>query len=169
MRWYRKAADKGEAKAMFNIGLLYYNGQGLQRDLGAALRYFQLRQRSSPYDYAAAYIWLCLTSLGRDKAATTRVNAYRSEHEPKGWPGSILGFMGGDVHEAKLLEDARSAKGEQQSERLCEACFYIGSARLIAGDQEAAISYFSKCIDTGLSEFIEYQSAKAALQRLRDK
>ena len=171
MRWYRRAADtdKGDADNMFNIGRLYYNGQGVQRDLKAALHYFQLGQTSRPDDYTAMRIWLCLTSLGRDKAATERVNAYRSKHKPKGWPGSILGFMSGDVHEAKLLEDARSRKGRRQSERLCEAYFYIGSAKLFAKEREAAISFFSKCIDTGVSTFDEYTSAKAELQRLRDK
>ncbi len=171
MRWYRRAAatDKGDADNMFNIGRLYYNGQGVQRDLKAALHYFQLGQTSRPDDYTAMRIWLCLTSLGRDKAATERVNAYRSKHKPKGWPGSILGFMSGDVHEAKLLEDARSRKGRRQSERLCEACFYIGSAKLFAEEREAAISFFRKCIDTGVSTFDEYRSAKAELKRLRDR
>lgn len=27
--WYRKAADQGHAKAQFNLGLMYANGQGV--------------------------------------------------------------------------------------------------------------------------------------------
>ena len=95
------------------------------------------------------------------------MSAYRSKHEPKGWRGLILGFMAGDVSEATLLKDAGAVEGKEQAERLCEAYFYIGSAKLFAKEREAAISYFNKCIDTGVSGFTEYISAKAELQRLR--
>ena len=34
--WYEKAADKGDAKAMNNLGLLYDNGQGVAQDYAKA-------------------------------------------------------------------------------------------------------------------------------------
>jgi TPR repeat protein len=38
-KWYRLAAEQGHAKAQYNLGLMYYNGEGV------------------PEDYVIAYMW----------------------------------------------------------------------------------------------------------------
>ena len=43
-RWYRKAADQGEAQAQYVLGLMYDNGQGVTQD------------------YAEAHMWLNLAA-----------------------------------------------------------------------------------------------------------
>lgn len=40
MRWYRRAAEKGHAKAMNNIGVLYERGEGVPADPAAAAGWF---------------------------------------------------------------------------------------------------------------------------------
>jgi TPR repeat protein len=45
--WYRKAADQGFAPAQYNLGLYYYDGQGV------------------PQDYAEAYFWEDLAASGK--------------------------------------------------------------------------------------------------------
>ena len=42
MKWYKLAADKGDAEAMFNIGVLYVNGNGVTRDYKEAMKWFEL-------------------------------------------------------------------------------------------------------------------------------
>ena len=39
VRWYKKAADQGDADAQYDLGVAYYNGEGV------------------PQDYAEAYFW----------------------------------------------------------------------------------------------------------------
>ena len=41
MKWYRKAADAGNADAMTSIGVLYHNGEGVTRDYGEAMKWFR--------------------------------------------------------------------------------------------------------------------------------
>jgi TPR repeat protein len=41
MRWYRRAADLGNANAMENIGMLYHTGRGIIRDDAEALRWWR--------------------------------------------------------------------------------------------------------------------------------
>jgi hypothetical protein len=41
MRWYRKAADQGDAAAQANIGLLYRNGWGVAQDYAEAMRWYR--------------------------------------------------------------------------------------------------------------------------------
>ena len=38
--WYAKAGDQGDLEAIFNLGLLYYNGQGVAKDYGKANEQF---------------------------------------------------------------------------------------------------------------------------------
>jgi eukaryotic-like serine/threonine-protein kinase len=38
--WYRKAADNGSAKARYNLGALYYSGQGVPKDTRVAAEWF---------------------------------------------------------------------------------------------------------------------------------
>lgn len=39
--WFRKAADRGHAKAQYNLGVLHYQGQGVPRDRAIAAQWFR--------------------------------------------------------------------------------------------------------------------------------
>lgn len=39
--WFKKAADKGDEKAMYAIGLMYKNGEGVDKSLAEARKWFQ--------------------------------------------------------------------------------------------------------------------------------
>ena len=40
MEWYLKAADQGHASAQYNIGILYYIGQGVPQDYSQAMEWY---------------------------------------------------------------------------------------------------------------------------------
>ena len=42
IRWFREAADQGEANAQFNLGGMYYQGQGVTQDYVLAHKWFNL-------------------------------------------------------------------------------------------------------------------------------
>ena len=76
MRWYRKAADHGNAKAQNELGVAYYTGEGIDQSYAEALKWYrmaaeqglvmaqnnlgilyeQLSQGSGPYSYEA-HVW----------------------------------------------------------------------------------------------------------------
>ena len=39
--WYEKAAAQGDADAQYNLGVLYYNGEGVPRDISKAREWFE--------------------------------------------------------------------------------------------------------------------------------
>jgi TPR repeat protein len=41
LQWYRKAADAGNATAIYNLGLMYELGQGVRKDSGAAVVWYR--------------------------------------------------------------------------------------------------------------------------------
>jgi TPR repeat protein len=40
-QWFQKAADAGNATAMYNLGYLYQHGQGVTRDYRQARQWYQ--------------------------------------------------------------------------------------------------------------------------------
>ena len=40
-RWYRKAAERGDIKAQYNLGVMYEGGQGVAQDYKEALKWYQ--------------------------------------------------------------------------------------------------------------------------------
>ena len=41
IKWYRRAAEAGRARAFFNLGVCYEDGTGVARDLREARRWFE--------------------------------------------------------------------------------------------------------------------------------
>ena len=165
IRWYRKAAEAGDTDAMQSIGNLFYD-RGVTADLPEALKHYR---QAMPYDYAAMRIWLCHRRLGKPKAAAAVLKDYRDEYEIERWPASVMAFLMGEITAETLLRRAKSDEAETQNEHQCEAYFYIGSVKLFGGDKSAAASHFEKCVKTGVTQYAEYDSAKAELVRLKGK
>ena len=65
LKWYRKAAEQGDARALFNLGLMYYNGQGV------------------PPDYVMAYMWYNLAAAQGDEGAITLRSVLEKKMTPE--------------------------------------------------------------------------------------
>jgi len=52
MKWYRKAAEQGDADAQVNLALMYGNGQGVLQDMIAAHMWFNIAAANGHPDAA---------------------------------------------------------------------------------------------------------------------
>jgi hypothetical protein len=86
-RWWRLAAEQGDAVAQYNLGVMYYYGAGVERDRAEAARWYRLAAEQGdvdartnlgwmyrygegvPKDYALAYMWLNLAAAQGHKSA----------------------------------------------------------------------------------------------------
>ena len=41
VKWFRKAAEQGDARAQFHLGFAYSNGQGVTKDDAEAIKWFR--------------------------------------------------------------------------------------------------------------------------------
>ena len=41
VKWYRKAAEQGDAEAQFNLGLMYADGEGVPKDYAEAVKWYR--------------------------------------------------------------------------------------------------------------------------------
>ena len=42
VKWYRLAAEQGDAAAQYNLGFAYYNGEGVEQDYAEAVKWWQM-------------------------------------------------------------------------------------------------------------------------------
>ena len=45
VKWYRKAAEQGDAEAQNNLGQMYRNGYGVSKDYSEAVKWFRKSAR----------------------------------------------------------------------------------------------------------------------------
>jgi HEAT repeat protein len=148
-------------------GCLYYDA----RDFTKALADFrQACKWGSDYpDYPHYRVWLIRARSGEAAAATRELAAYlasRRTGQPGDWPSTVGRFLAGQLSEGDLLKAADNPNERTRREQLCEAWFYAGMKRLIAGETTAAAGDFQKCLGTGVTNFQEYASAGAELKSL---
>ena len=48
VRWYRRAAEQGQAGAQNGLGRMYENGRGVRRDRVEAVRWYRLAAAQGP-------------------------------------------------------------------------------------------------------------------------
>jgi lipoprotein NlpI len=85
------------------------------------------------------------------------------------WTAKIGQFLTGAISEDEFLSLAKTSarNPKQQSGRLCQAYYYAGMKRLLAGDKDGTITQLKKCLGTGEKGFLEYASATAELNALK--
>jgi len=89
-KWFRAAAEQGDARARHGLGFLYIKGWGVPRDYSEAARWERLAaedgipqaqadlaylyesRRGVPLDYVAAYGWYSRAIAGGDKTSAER-------------------------------------------------------------------------------------------------
>jgi TPR repeat protein len=74
IRWGRKAADQGYAKAQFNLASMYYYGQGVPQDYSEAIRW---HRKAADQGYAKALNGLptCMTRAKEYRRTAPRLSA----------------------------------------------------------------------------------------------
>ncbi len=101
MRWYRKAAEQGDADAQNNLGLMYENGLGVLQNYAEAVRWFRKAADRGhiyvwfnlgrmyaeglgvPQDYVQAHMWfnlIALRSSGEDHDDAVKARNFVEGH-----------------------------------------------------------------------------------------
>jgi len=113
-------------------------------------------------------IWLYLSQRRAGSDAARAVEAVRP-FEPSAaypeWPYSVLQLMEGRTSLDKALA-ASQENGQRSAGRECELYYYAGEKALADGDLASARKYLRQSLATGVTEFVEYQSAQRELARL---
>ncbi len=153
-----------------------YRGRGLAKrakgDLDGAIADFRAGSRLD-YLYDAFFAWITLTEKGDPPGAKAELAAALDRRGKAGsneWEMQLGGALLGQVPEEKLLASAKAGQNQnEQAGRLCEAWYYLGMMKLLAGDRDAAASCFRQSLATERKDFIEYSEAQRELRKLAGK
>lgn len=118
--WYKKAADKGSYAAMNNIGSLYENGKGVNKDLKTALEWYKKAAEGGD-DYG-------LTNLGR-----FYYYGYGGLEENK--------------EEAVRLYRKAAEGGDKRAQYFLAYCLHFGNGT--AKDEEESVTWYRKAAEQG--------------------
>ncbi len=85
VKLYRKAADQDDARAQFNLGFMYYNGQGVPQNHAPAMKWYRMAAEQGhvgalyylglmyakgeglPQNYVQAHMWFTLAGARGEK------------------------------------------------------------------------------------------------------
>ena len=125
-------------------------------------------------DYARYYLWLTLHHLGLAERADAELRTFIENMEPRPrqragrWSLRIARFLIGDLPEAEFLSQAAAGQWLSAPEQLCEAYFYAGSVRQLAGDTATARDYFRRSEATNMLRYYEYYSSRAERAKMEE-
>ena len=85
------------------------------------------------------------------------------------WSTSVAHYLAGKLNESQLLAQANTTAKCSATipSQICEAYYYAGMERLLAGDKPGAQARFQKSVDTGEDNVYQYKNARFELQALK--
>lgn len=165
-------ADYGEAlkinprssAAYSALGYLFYDSHSWHD----ALTNFRasIANGSRNQDYERLRIFLIRVRLGEREASIKELEQYLASRNGRAndWFSTIGHFLTGRLSEQEFLMIAERGDKQAIQEQRCEAYFYAATVRMLKGENAKAKEYFQRSVETNITNFTEYVSAKAELE-----
>lgn len=144
----------------------------LTRDWTGALEDYRQVCDLSEFDdqYTHLLIWAVRSRLGETADADKELADYLGQHPtttPRGWLSGLADYLLGNIPEHDILIAANASSSPWiNADRLCNAWFFIGIKKVVAGDNDAAADDFRKCIATKSKGWSAYTFAQTELKAL---
>jgi len=166
---YTKAIESGDLQQNQLIDAIRYRGNAsffLGRFDAAAEDYLHSLKLGPDDLYTSLWLFMAREYAGQDGLPELTRVAERLDLFY--WPGPLANLFLGRTDVRATLEAARDPflDLQGQNEQACEAYYYAGQYALLNGDRETAIRLFRESVKTGVTNFIEYDAARLALERL---
>lgn len=120
-------------------------------------------------DNAWLRLWVVRARTGQAPGVTKDLNAHfarRIDPPPAPWALRIASFLGGAVPEKEFLAEVDGHAPAASPERSCEAWYFAGEYRLVAGDRAGAKTAFEKSVSTHAKGISAWSAARAELMAL---
>ena len=118
---------------------------------------------SAGLGFAYGAIWAYITEMEDNQADQAKADlsdalAKAPTFKPDDWPSQIANFLLGKMNSDQFLSKAKMGSPSTAKNRTCEAWFYVGESRRLAGDLAGAKDAFTKSVASnsqGSEEFVE--------------
>ncbi len=151
-----------------NFGALREKGRiaFYQGDLSEAVNYFLQASRNVDAEgkvYSMLWVSIAAQRAGRPSPLTIQSPNETARGQ---WPVPVAELFTGASTPEKLLERAESDNPRTHLMLQCEAQFYLGEYYLMKGEKELARASFNAAVETGITDFMEYDWALRELELL---
>ena len=155
MKWYRKAADLGDADAMINIGMLYSKGHGVTRDLEETIRWYRKAAELGNADGMSNIGWFYECGYGVTQDFEEAMKWYRKAAEA-GQADAMrnIGLMysygkGVAMDHAEAIRWFHRAAAEGDGNAMACIGWSHEDGRGVPQDNAEAMKWFQKAADAG--------------------
>lgn len=166
---YTKAIESGDLNEQQLADALRYRGNAsfFLGKFSAASNDYIVSLRADPGNLYAA-LWLFLSRQHGGQDGRVELANYTRKQDLFYWPGPVASLYLGKISIEDVLLAAKDPflDDKTQLEQSCEAYFYAGQYALLNGDKAGAVKLFRAALATGVTTFIEYDAARASLERL---
>ena len=169
LKWYRKAAEKGNATAQYNAGVLYENGKGVAQDYAEAARWYRKAAEQghakAQYNLGGCYYNGLGVAEDKEKAVgwyrKAAEQGYASAQHNLGW--CYLFGKGIAQSNAEAVKWFRKAaeQGDAPAQHNLGGCYYVGAG--VEKDYNEAVRWIRKAAAQG------HADAKKALAKITGK
>lgn len=155
------AEDEGAATVAMELAFIQERWPDAIAELRAMI--------SRTVDEERATYWECFLWLAQRRSGTTTPEDSATELTDE-WPRPILELLRGALTEEDVL-DVVEEEGDdnRQRQKLSEALYYVGQARLANGEAENARLYFTATVNLKVMFFLEHHLALAELAKVRGR
>ncbi|MEK7468521.1 MAG: tetratricopeptide repeat protein [Planctomycetota bacterium] len=158
--------DPTLARAWCLRGYAYAISLDFTRSLADLRKALELGLSGNHEDNAWLRLWVVRARIGDVVLATKDLNGHfskRVDPPPAQWVRRIAAFLGGSVPEKEFLADIEGEVIAASAERSCEAWYFAGQKRLVAGDRLGAKSAFERSVGAGAKAISAWSGSRAEL------
>ena len=158
--------DPTLARAWCLRGYAYAISLDFTRALADLRKALDLGLSGNHEDNAWLRLWVVRARTGDAAGATKDLNAHfsrRVDPPPAQWVLRIAAFLGGSVPEKEFLAGLEGEAVVASAERSCEAWYFTGQKRLVAGDRPGAKISFEKSVAAGAKKISAWSGSRAEL------
>ena len=155
MKWYRKAAEQGEATGQRLLGWCYANGTGVAKDEKEAVKWYRKAAEQGEATGQRLLGWCYANGAGVAKDDKESVNWYgKAAEKGDGWSQNKLGYcyacgIGVEKDYKKAFEWYRKAaeQGDRSATGNVGWCYETGNG--VAKDEKEAVKWYGKAAEKG--------------------
>lgn len=160
---YARHVELNPDKAMAYRGRAEFNFR--TGDMVNALKDFEMARRHVDEHVVFEDIQIYLIGRRLGRPADNRALAVDIRQSKNEWSQSIARFLLGELTEEALLNAGLQGDAKTARDHSCDAYYYIGSVRLLNGNQAGARQMFEACRALNLKHSVEWEFSQVELTR----
>ncbi len=109
--------------------------------------------------------YMSLVLAGKEKEATLAYSSIvKKEAKGRDWIDTLLAYVSGNASEADLLAATKNKELKLQTDRTCEANYFIGIKRIAAGKKDEAAKFFKQAVASQSRHLSAFRGAEFGLK-----